>query len=684
MEGFTFKLKMVLELRTDNQTIINDVNFEYSIFLDSINKAVISITGNTSFQRNLLSVGKFISIYRDGVLDFRGKINSIGNIEGNSIKLIVRGEEEEYVKDKCDISSLGTAGVWKSTYSYYIFEAILDSGVNYSAGIIKVGSLIDFKVSNSDSKWNAINNLLNKVGQEKFVDYVNQKINILNNVGGVVVDIINEGTDFDVLYFQESEAPAKKVIVYGKGDGDNQISATATSVGYNAGSDNTITITDSTIISKSEAQLRANTELAALEQIIKVYTIPIKNSFKPYSIGDNLTLNAASYGITSDNVRIVKISRGRKGKNDFCNIEVTNTEYSRTVKSTKQKIMQQASENRNKQTYMQGSGNTLTFGPGALNCNSSAPLRLNFNLPNNFITDEAGNIRVNSFTIDYDVDPFRSGIGSAELSEDADIDGTTVDDSPAVIGETASESLWSLIDTDTDSFTTTTSFVQRLSTSTFDTDDYYMIMVELTVTCTSTHSADETLEWEIEVDSAQKIVDFKTDFADTSYNSAFKISYMIRSTNSGDGDLDISFKGSTAQTISASMRVYGISGSHTHAAGTGLDADDHGHTAGTPSTGIYLDASSFNSDFSIGDDVSDAASVNATSVNLYLDFWNGSAWVNKHSILTTGKTVDTAVDISNGGTYPDASGLWSIRILPNSANGDLVIGAINIKHSLDN
>ena len=64
---------MVLELKTDNQTIINDVNFEYDILMNELNKAVISITGNTTFQNNLLAIGNYIEIYRDGTLEFRGK-----------------------------------------------------------------------------------------------------------------------------------------------------------------------------------------------------------------------------------------------------------------------------------------------------------------------------------------------------------------------------------------------------------------------------------------------------------------------------------------------------------------------------------------------------------------------------------------------------------------------------------
>ena len=89
-------------------------------------------------------------------------------------------------------------------------------------------------------------------------------------------------------------------------------------------------------------------------------------------------------------------------------------------------------------------------------------------------------------------------------------------------------------------------------------------------------------------------------------------------------------------------------------------------------------------DVAVGDDVSDAGSVNATEVNIYLDFWNGSAWINKHSVLSTGKTLDTDVDLTDGGTYPDAKGYWRVRILTDNASPDLIQGIVNINHSLDN
>ena len=77
--------------------------------------------------------------------------------------------------------------------------------------------------------------------------------------------------------------------------------------------------------------------------------------------------------------------------------------------------------------------------------------------------------------------------------------------------------------------------------------------------------------------------------------------------------------------------------------------------------------------------------MNATGVNIYLEYYNTGTltWDTKHSILSTGKVIDYNVDLTNGGTYPNAEGWWRVRITTNSANSDLVQGIVKIKHHID-
>ena len=132
--------------------------------------------------------------------------------------------------------------------------------------------------------------------------------------------------------------------------------------------------------------------------------------------------------------------------------------------------------------------------------------------------------------------------------------------------------------------------------------------------------------------------------------------------------------------------------SHDHSDGT-YAALDHDHSDGTYAAadhdhadGTYDINSADINHISIGDGASEAGSVNATSVDIYLDFYNTgtSNWDNKHSVMATGVTIDSDVDITDGGTYPDVVGYWRIRIEPDSANADFVQGIVKIKHNLDN
>ncbi|HAG52471.1 MAG TPA: hypothetical protein DCL21_01655, partial [Alphaproteobacteria bacterium] len=184
---------MVLELRAGNQTIINDVNFEYSLNMNENNRAIINLESNTSFQNSLLNLKAPISVYRNGVIEFKGKINSRSNLEGNATKLICNGAEQEYIKDNIDLSSLSNNGVYVNTASADIFEELIgNGGVTFSSGTIDTGINIDQKFSESNSWFSGILNLLSKTGQELFVNYSNDTLSIKDSLG-TAEEIIGEG-----------------------------------------------------------------------------------------------------------------------------------------------------------------------------------------------------------------------------------------------------------------------------------------------------------------------------------------------------------------------------------------------------------------------------------------------------------------------------------------------------------
>ena len=91
-------------------------------------------------------------------------------------------------------------------------------------------------------------------------------------------------------------------------------------------------------------------------------------------------------------------------------------------------------------------------------------------------------------------------------------------------------------------------------------------------------------------------------------------------------------------------------------------------------------------DVSVGDAVSDAGSLNCSNVTLYLEYWNTgtSNWDTKVTITPSpAATLDTDVDMTNSGTYPDAKGWWRIRILTNNSSPDLIQGICSVRHELD-
>jgi len=108
-------------------------------------------------------------------------------------------------------------------------------------------------------------------------------------------------------------------------------------------------------------------------------------------------------------VRVVGIDRGEQRGKEYMTLQVTNPEYKQNIKK---KGLVMAAINKRLQdsnTFMQGSGNTLTWSRG-INAKSGLPLKLPFYVPASFIEDEAGNIRVDTMTVDYDVDKYRKGV----------------------------------------------------------------------------------------------------------------------------------------------------------------------------------------------------------------------------------------------------------------------------------
>jgi len=734
-----------VEKGSDKGSIVADVGFRYNINLNQINEAEIKISGTGSNRRGLLSIGAVVYIYKDGTLNFKGLIDTVDYYVGGTVSFHVSGFEVWLAKENGSY----TNSPWLSTASASIFSNILGDSSYFTAGTINTGFDTDYRLITSSSIWNGLSNLAKKTTQDININYTSSTISILNHVGSTTsVAVFNQGKEITNVRKSVGYPLGNKIIVYGKGDGENQITGTAsdaTSIGIYG----TVTkpVIDKSIISESEANKLADAELALNKDPPTIYDLDLTNpEYAGISLGDVITLNALDQDVNNEEVRIVGIEEGERAGIQYKSIQVTNPEL-KTLMRTKSKVLamiqkQQIDQN----SYMQGSGNTLTWGRG-LNADSSFALKLPFYVPSSFVDDEANNIRINSMTIDYDVDPFNTQYGGASFdgtdpqvqnssaNTEPEVSGTSGSTAPGVSGSSgvlapdvenysgdqdpdldAGDSSLAWIggslgsDSDSSQACSSGSWTTIVSVSTDGTGNGLYVNFELhgvsggaediqiKVKNSGTLTTNDAV-WGTYIDGFRddsfveqggiyaggdgsadyitlQVYPFTGAINVGGYISVYEASHEH---SFGDYQVEDHYHYSGAYGCASHGHAYGTyaAANHTHADGT-YAAGDHDHDDGS----YDINAADLDH-ISIGDDVGEAASVNATSVSLYLDFLDAGSWVNKHSIITTGATLGTEVDITNSGVYPDVSGYWRVRVLPNSATPDFVQAIVNIKHNLD-
>ena len=695
-------------------TIISDRAFSYTDNLNALNEGQLRITGTGETKRELFEIGSKVYFYRDGTLEFTGLINSLSYLDAGGISADLKGYEVWLGKENGDYAN----SPWNSTASATIAAAIIAESTYFTAGTVEAGASIDLKVESSSSLYNALASLTKSTAQDIGIDYTNLEVDILDHKGSSTsVATLNDRIQITDLTVRKSYPIGNDVRVFGKGDGNNQIKSNTSTSGQDATSKSTYgTIRkehiDTSVISQTQADNLADKLVAKYKDPISVYEFDVINPNLQVVSGDVITLNSETKGLTYDDVRVVGIENGVREDREFLTLQVTNKEYSAQERNIEKYIAEMQKGNNENQTYMQGTTNILSFSE-MINANSSAPLRVLGYFSANDITDEAGNLRVNSFTFDYDVDPFRSGVGSASEDNVApNVGGSSGNDAPGgdvdshkhdasdsghdhSTGNNTSTANWAGSsegsDTDTGVSCSSGSWTTVVSEYVGESDglwaDFYI---------RGNSGGAEDIQVRVRNSGFLHSVDADCQFGiylDGFRNSSF---LKIRSIGVGPSDSDTItvevYPESGAITVDGFLSVYNQKHTHTmenydvnsnNAAVSdsnktpGLDVDSHGHDEGS------YEAASHNHNVSIGDGISDAGSINATEVNIYVDFWNGSSWINKHSVLSTGKTIDSGVDLSNSGTYPDVAGFWRVRVFTDSANADLVQGTIKCKHELD-
>jgi len=704
-----------VELGSERGSIEPDVGFHYTNNLNDVNEAEIKLSGSGKTKRGLLQIGATVYIYRNGVLEFKGLIDNTDYFVGGTVVFHASGWEVWLAKENGTYNN----SPWEDTASATIFGQIIGESTKFTAGTINAGFNTDFRLSESQSLWNGIGNLATKTSQDISINYTTNVISILNHLGSSsIVATLNEGIQISNLRRSVGLPRGNRVTVYGKGDGNSQIKATRQDLSLYGRIDKTVV--DRSIVSNSEAGKLADAELAMNKDPPNIYDFELNNpEYTGISLGDHIELNALDMDVEQEQVRIVGIERGRVGASEFCSLQLTNPEMKHLMRTKGKVLAELQKKQTDDTTYMQGNLNVLAFSE-MINANNTAPLRVFAYLPSFLIYDEIGRNTVNLFNLDYEVNTFRSGVGTATESNVAPtVTGTSSSTQPSVSGTSGSTSPW----VSGTSSNTQPSVTGNTSTIGAGTNGYSFGMYSANVTGngswrnvgTSINLASTPYffhgvfgTFEIDTDAGDGMcwnswVDVRLRRGTSSdyWPSSSGMEICVRHGGAGIYTNKLAFflfcpVDWGGNTIRLQYRMqnqdswasggtyvirYGYIGNRGHLHGDGsFEADNHRHGDGS------FETASHNHSVSIGSGVYDSASVNATQISeikLYHYNLTTSSWDLKHTITNTGKTFDTDVDISNGGMYPDAAGSWKVEIKTNNASPDLVQAVIKCRHKIE-
>lgn len=650
-------------------SIVPDIGFEYTDLLNNVNEATIKVTSLGTVKRGLLVMGSSVEIKRDGTVEFIGLLDGIDKFKGG-VSFHASGWEIWLSKENGSYAS----SPYQATASATIFGDLIGESTIFTAGTVEAGSNIDFRIALSDSLYNAISNLARKTQQDVGIDYPNLEVDVLDHKGSSSsVATFNEGIQISDVRWSQGYPQGTIVKVFGKGDGANQIIGSAQDAGaISTYGSITFPVTDRTVISTDEANTLAAAELAIRKQPTDIYDFDVINFNQSFVSGDHLTLNAGSIDLSNEEVRIMGVVRGERGNSEFLTLQVANPEVRQALNTRNKILAGLQKQSRDTDTYMQGSGNTLTWARG-INAKLGAPLTLPFNVPSTFITDEAGNIRVDSMTVDYDIDPYKKGVGTASFDgSDPQVQNSSANTQPTVSGNSSNTPNFTAEGADSSTDTLSVGFNNNLL-SVAVSGTYEYLLIEFIFTPNFTPGGQVLFAAEFDGVGTSR----RRPYIFTAGMGHIADCIWVPMHQSVSGNITLDLYCDTVGSWDTSMTVYGFELNHLHADGT-YAAANHPHADGS----YDIDNADIDN-ISIGDDVSDAGGVNASEVDIFLDFWNGSAWVNKHSIIDTGATLETDVDITDGGTYPDAAGYWRVRVEPDNAAADFAQAIVKIKHSLD-
>ena len=705
-----------------------DVGFEYTDPLNNVGEASLIFSSLSILSRNNITLGTIIHISRDSTTEHYGLVDHIDNLDGGGYVVHSSNYDVWLSKENGDY----TNSPYNATASATIASELIAESAYLTEGTIAAGVDIDFRIETSDSLLNGIGNLVRKTGQDYQLDYTSLaaiEIDIVDHRGSTTSVATLNNPEISNMRVARTYPSGNKIVVYGKGDGDNQIKSETPSHGYDAASVAaygiiTRPVIDRTIISVDEANTLADIEVATSKDETKTYFFNVNDIETVAVTGDIITLNSEEHDLSDEEVRIVKITKGIRNNSEFLAYQVTNASNSRVLKLRDRNIADLRKEQRDNSTYMQGSGNTNTWGLG-INAKTGAAAKIKFYLPAEYIHDEAGNSNISLFTVSYDIDPFLKQYGTASFDggdpqvqnssaytqpdvlydsgmEDPDVENYSGNDDPSITGNSGYSWTGASVGSDSDNSDSISSgsWQTVCSVDTTNTDRGLYCNFHIQGVSGGAEDIRVRIKNTGEITSTGGHIELYFDgFRDY---AVCQLKAVGAGMNDYNDEIQLQVYAYGAIVVSGYLSVY--EASHRHDDGSfaavnhnhddgGYYAISHQHDDGSYKSsdhvhddGDYEIDNADLDDISISDGLSEAGSVNAASVNLYLDFYNTgtSTWDVKHSILTTGVTIDEDVDISNSGTYPDAAGWWRVRVEPITATADFAQGIVKIKNNVDN
>jgi hypothetical protein len=489
--------------------------------------------------------------------------------------------------------------------------------------------------------------------------------------------------------------------------------------------DNEKTIVDKSINTASEATTRATAEYNVANATRYNYLFSVLDPERTFTTGDVIHISDDKTSTDTD-VRIMSVKRVLTTDSEDLQLEVRATTERERAEDRLAAMQETKSYQDNANSMKQGAISYSVWGSG-INGKTSYPFKVGFYVSSDMVNVD-GTLKLTKLLVDYDIDVYKKGVGSATFtgsdpqvqnssgntqpnvtgnsdSTQPSVAGSSSNTEPGVAGTSGSTtpaaiagvSVWGSFTvwySLTNSYALAYAYENLVGSPAYYTTRCQCLLMNVTggtvtVTPTSclppggtiTHVSNYNLanntvmSWESGVSNSSNASGWFKFWDDNYHCSACRGQgeNIYDHTHGSHTHSDGSY---TAADHSHANGSY-YAANHYHADGS-YTADNHAHPDGS----YDVNASDLNY-ISIGDGVSDGAAVNATSVNIYLDYWSGGVWVNKHSILATGQTLDYDVDISNGGLYPNALGYWRIRIDTNSASADYIQGKVKMKYALE-